>query len=462
MKKAVLLLALTIACAIIGATVYYQTIAYEPLLIDDLKVAPVTLAKDIEEAKALGLFLDPYVEYDLSCPPSANFFSFVKSLPVEGLPQKKLSRSTHKELADQNKWGEIDQILESRKKLLNRFKGVTKLRPGFRSKDAYAALDFPLSAKAGLAVSLLLISAERAAHLGKHSEARELLKQAITFTNLMADQPAEIDLVLGRIEQARVLMTINRIAYRLTNTPGTIAQYEALVKDWYPKFDYARIIRFETNTNIRSLLADTRHGIYSIAKIFWKMDREVEDENGNEPPKLTREEERFLAYLTERADQEKKLMPYTFDNVSKERAAWAVVFSQVVAITKEKFKSVEHLADHSPGHTKDPVNPPTKLSEVVTSIFRSHEFAQSQERFYTCKALVLTAMKLYRNAPSGNIPSDLSGFSTPPTDFYRQPLRLQQSPKGLILLSVGRDGKADRPGQHGDDLFLPLTPPVSK
>jgi hypothetical protein len=133
------------------------------------------------------------------------------------------------------------------------------------------------------------------------------------------------------------------------------------------------------------------------------MDRDAEDENGNEPPKLSKEEEHFLSYLSERATLEKRLLPYTLEKASPERPAWAGVLTKLVKSTRDNIDGVQRLADNPERTINASVNAPTKLSEVIAAMIPNYEFGRSQEMFSTHKALCLTAMRLYKQTSAGKL-----------------------------------------------------------
>lgn len=462
MKTGVLLALCLFACGATSSEPRLRLHADDQLPLDDLQVAPATLAADLAEARKLGFLRDAYSEYDLSCPPKANYHRFVKGLPLKSLQAKKLSRSALQELVDRGDWNAVDKLIKSERVLISYFKGVSSLRRGYRLNNEDAALSFPVTANAAFALKLLLTSAEREAVKGNHSAALEQLRQAITFTNLMASQPAYLDVVLGRTEQARVLISINRIASRLRKAPEKIAPYEKLVLEWDPKFNYLRTIRFETNKILQVLVSEKDSGMYTAAKTFWRMDREAEDEQGNPAKPLTQEEKDFLATLDAQEKLEKPLLPYSLDRVSAKTPALAVVVSEIFKSAKASVAKARALVETGRFEFVPPENHPPKLSSTILTLLGSFDFDRSEDMFYTHRTLTLTAMRLYKSYPTKGFPKDLSAFVKPPVDLYGRPIEIYKGEKGLSIRSLGRDGKPDPAGRRADDRFLPLEIPLPK
>jgi hypothetical protein len=410
----------------------------------------------MEKSRSLGFFKDPADEYENDCPPQNNFFTFIDKLNAElpGMPAGR--RSQPRRALIEGDWDRIEEILSSQQKLFALFNDAPQLRRGFRSKNADPVLDFGRTVRSKSGLELLLASAELEAFKGNDSKAIEQIQQAIAFTNVMADQPAPIDYVSGRGAQVTVLVSINRIASRLRDTPDRLASYATLVENWNPKLDRNRLIRFEVNSFLKRLFAETEQGIYEAALDLWRIKRNQSLGSSGADRPYTPEEESFVESLTRESMKEKQSLPYSADHIKKEQTALAVVVSKIVTDGIQRLDSAPKTPSPAPSTA------PSAASNV-SDLFYSYTVGTSldgpEDLFFTNRALVLTALRIYQEYSKSGYPKDLTRFAKngkAPPDALGRPLELVKLPWGLSLRSVGPDSQPDPVDRRNDDRVIRL------
>lgn len=422
-------------------------------LTDDLKATPTDFESLIATAKKNGFFQDPAVEYDNACPPEQNFFSFIDKLNAElpGMPAG--GRAQPRRALIEGDWERVEEILSNQEELLNLFAQAQNLRRGFRSKNADPVLDFGRTVRSKGALELLLASAELEASNGDDAKAITQLKQAIAFTNAMADQPAPTDYVSGRGAQVTVLVSINRIASRLREMPGRLDPYAELVESWTPKLDRERLVRFEVNSFLKKLFAETEQGVYQAALDLWRIKRNTSSGSSGDRP-YTSEEDAFVEAVTRESMKEKQVLPYSPDALKSEHSALAVVVGKVVTAGLERLTESSNPDSHADSDS-EPVDPKT-LSDLFHAYTVGTALDGPEDLFFTHKALVLTAIGLYREHGKSGFPTSLPSGGTAPKDALGRPIELVKLPAGLSLRSVGPDGQPDPVTRRKDDRVIRL------
>jgi len=422
-------------------------------LTDDLKVTPADFESLIATARKNGFFKDPATEYDNDCPPEQNFFSFIDKLNAElpGMPAG--GRSQPRLALIEGDWQRIEGILSDKDNLLVLFTNAPKLRPGFRSRSADPLLDFGRTVRSKGALELLLASAELEASRGDDAKAITQMKQAIAFTNAMADQPAPTDYVSGRGAQVTVLVSINRIASRLREMPERLDPYAELVENWTPKLDRERLVRFEVNSFLKKLFAETEQGVYQAALDLWRIKRNASSGSSGDRP-YTSEEEAFVEAVTRESMKEKQALPYSPDALKSEHSAIAVVVGKVVTAGLERLTESPNLEPRTDSNSA-PAEAKT-LSDLFHGYTVGTALDGPEDLFFTHKALVLTAIELYREHRKSGFPKSLPSGGTAPKDALGRPIELVKLPAGLSLRSVGPDGQPDPDARRKDDRVIRL------
>ncbi len=424
-------------------------------LTDDLRATPGDFESLVATAKRKGFLKAPATEYDNACPPDQNFFSFIDKLnaALPGMPAG--GRAQPRRALIEGDWDRVEQFLATNQSLLAKFAEAPKLRRGYRAATADPNLDFGRTVRSKGALELLLAAAELDAFRGKDQAAVVRLRQAIAFTNALANQPAPIDYVSGRGAQVTVLVSMNRIASRLRSSPNRLGSYESLVRDWNPTIDRERLIRFEVNSFLKKLFAETEDGVYAAALERWRIRRNASLPSGGDGKPYSQQEEDFVELLTRESMKEKQSLPYSPDRLRKEDSALAVVVAKILQTGLDRLSEAQSPKAAQPAPFGSPPRD-EKLSDLFSDLFSGTSLDSPEDLFFTNKALVITAIDLYRNHPKSGFPNGLPSGKSAPKDGLGRPIELVKLPTGLSLRSVGPDGQPDPVGRRNDDRVIRL------
>ncbi len=153
--------------------------------------------------------------------------------------------------------------------------------------------------------------------------------------------------------------------------------------------------------------------------------------------------------------KEKQSLPYSPENLRSENAPLAVVVSKILRDGLDRLRKASSPQSAQPAAFGTPAKE-EKLSDLFDGFAAGTPLETPEDLFFTNRALVLTAISIYRDHARQGFPKELPTGKAAPKDALGRPIELVKLPAGLSLRSVGPDGQPDPVNRRHDDRVIRL------